>query len=76
MKINLPAWVYDNLDVYGNCALPNKCLTMNKEELIANLENATGTKITLRRCEFKHCEDNTITKEKRKTFYLVAETDR
>lgn len=69
----LPKWVFDNLEAYENCALPNECMEWNRAELKAYLEKHTGMKITLREAEFSHCEDFTITKNKRKTKYIIAE---
>lgn len=72
-KIKLPQWVFDNLDAYDNCALPNECNDMDRQELKAYLEKKVGAKVKIKECVFLHCEEITITKNKRKTPYLVAE---
>jgi len=72
-KIQVPNWVFDNLEAFDNCALPNECMDMDREELKNYLEEHTGKKIRLRESLFEHCDDTTITKNKRKRNYLIAE---
>ena len=75
-QTKLPKWVFDNLEAFDNCALPNVCMEWDRKELINYLQKHTGQKITLRESEFSHCEDKTITKVKRKTKYLIAEINK
>ena len=69
----LPKWVFDNLEAYGNCALPNECLEWDREELKRYLENHTGEKIKLREAKFNRYEENSYRKLARTEIYLVAE---
>ena len=74
-KIKLPEWVYRNIDEYGNCALPNECLEMDADLLVAHLREKSGRPITLRKCEFIDSDLKTYKREKISE-YLIAEDRR
>jgi len=46
-KLTIPNWVFDCLNKYGNCALPNTCVEMDRDELKHFLELKTKHKINL-----------------------------
>lgn len=68
-KIQLPEWVYRNLDLYGNCALPDTKYTTH--QLYKHLVHRTGKRIRIRPAIFK--QFNPRTHKTLETTYYVAE---
>ena len=69
----LPKWVFDCIDAYGNCALPNECFEWDRQELVNYLQKETGEEITIRECSFSTKEENAFRKYEKTVTYLVAE---
>lgn len=53
MAIMLPDYVYRNLIKFRNCALPNKCLEMNKQSLERHLSKKVGFEIKIRKAYYE-----------------------
>lgn len=71
-KINLPKWVFKNLNDYGNCALPNECNDIPKEELELYLSEKAGRNIKVRQAGFVKTE-SAAKKLEINCYYYIAE---
>ena len=69
MRIQLPSWVYRNLELFKNCALPNTKYT--KEQLVDHLSHRMKRNVRIRSAIFKqfNLRNHKITE----TTYYVAE---
>ena len=75
MKIVLPNWVYKVLKHYGNVALPNECLKLNRHSLVEHLSRKLGFRVGIREALYTETEKYGVSDKRyqRTTTYLIAE---
>lgn len=71
MRIQLPEWVYRNLNNYGNCALPKTKYT--KEQLIDHLSYKMKRNVRIRSATFTHFTEHGTDCKGIDVKYYVAE---
>ena len=72
-KFEIPKWVYAVLEKNKNVALPNVCMSMNRQSLKRHLEKVVGFKLKIRECEIKSCDTRFLQRRIKIHPYLVAE---
>lgn len=70
-KIQLPEWVYRNLNKYGNCALPKT--KYSSEQLRKHLTHWAGKAVRIRSAIFTHFTEHGTDSKGFDVKYYVAE---